>query len=103
MSVCVRVSRDVVVERSWTVNAAVRSSKFPPDHVASDGAPSRGGAIIKVLHHNDQFTTERLRLDLMEADRGDGRAELVRQEVITRLQGPLDRTYTFRLKGTHRK
>lgn len=85
------------------MDAVVRSGEFPPRHVASDEALSGGGAIIKVLHHYDQFTTERLRLDLMGADGGDRRAEPVRQEVITRLQGPLGRKHDFRLKGTHRR
>ena len=110
MCVCVCVSPDVVAERLWTVDAAVRPGWLPVRPAVCDGALGR--AVIKVLHHDDQFTTEvvrrrfRLVLDLRAAggEGGrDGAGEPDRYKDTRRSVGPLDWRGDFSLKETHRK
>lgn len=52
---CVCVSRNIVAQRLWTVDAAVRSSEFLLCCAGIGGRLLGGGAVIKVLHHYDQL------------------------------------------------
>lgn len=83
------VSLDVVAECLRTVDAAERAAEFLLRCVRIGGALSRGGAIIKVLHHYHQFTMQRFRrsfrlvlLGAAGGGGGDRAGELVWQEVI---------------------
>lgn len=54
------VSLDVVAQCLRTVNAVVRSPVLFLCCAGIGHSLSRGGAIIKVFHHDDQFTLWRL-------------------------------------------
>lgn len=87
MYVC--LSRHIVAERLRAVDAAEWATEFLLRCVGIGGALSRGGAIIKVLHHYHQFTMQRFRrwfrlvlLGAAGGGGGDRSGELVWQEVI---------------------
>lgn len=94
------VSLDVVAQHLRTVDAVVRSPVLFLCCVGIGHSLSRGGAIIKVFHHDDQFTLWRLwgvlTLLLLEAVC----IEPVWQEVLRRSEVPLQWGQAFILKET---
>lgn len=87
------------------MDAAVRSSVNSIQCAGFEGFSPRVAAIIKVLHHYNQFTMRRvgwrLRLVLLRAAGGGrgGRAESVQNKVIRLSVGPLERCDDFRSRG----
>lgn len=107
MCVCLFLSLYVVAECLWTVDAAVWATEFLLCCTGIGAVLLQGGAIIKVLHHYHQFTTQvgvklGLRRVLMRVAGSCGgcrAGELVRKDVLRWSAGPLDWRNDFTLRG----